>query len=122
VRKLEEPKFKETEPMKSKAPAEPATYLEDLTVGEDLLRPARDRVVFIRAPRRLTAAQLTTALGSMAEDDPRWLAVHQVIDEALAFAMLEVSAPVARNRDHAAGRVDELATLKQRLLSERKAT
>jgi hypothetical protein len=79
------------------------------------------RVMFIRAPRRLSAAQLNAALGGMDDDDPRWLAVNQVLDQELAAAMFDVSAPDARNRDHAGGRVEALSTLKQRLNDARKA-
>jgi hypothetical protein len=79
------------------------------------------RVMFIRAPKRLSPAQLAQALGSMADDDPRWLGFHQILDEELSAAALDVSAPTAVNRDHAGGRMDALATLKQRLLTARQA-
>ncbi len=79
------------------------------------------RVMFIRAPRRLSVAQLNAALGGMTDDDPRWLAVHQVLDQELAAAMFDVSAPNSTNRDHAGGRVEALSTLKQRLIDARKA-
>lgn len=78
------------------------------------------RAIFMRAPRRLTQSELSLALQSMEDSDPRWLAVHQIVDEELAAATLEVSDPNPKNRDHAGGRVDALATLKQRLHDERK--
>lgn len=78
------------------------------------------RVMFIRAPKRLSPQQLVAALSGMSDDDPRWLALHQILDEELAAAALDVSAPVSENRDHAGGRVDALATLKKRLMDERK--
>lgn len=81
--------------------------------------PGAARVMFIRAPKRLSPAQLATALGSMADDDPRWLAVHQILDEQLAGAMFDVTAPRSTNRDHSAGQAEALSTLKQRLFDER---
>lgn len=80
------------------------------------------RVVFIRAPRRLTPEQLVIALASMAEDDPRWLAFHQLLDEELATAVLDSSNPDSSDGKirHAGGRVEALSTLKQRLVDERK--
>jgi len=78
------------------------------------------RVMFIRTPRRLTTSQLNVALGGMSDDDPRWLAIHQILDEELVAAMIDVSAPTTSNRDHAGGRVDALSTLKQRLVDSRK--
>jgi len=78
------------------------------------------RIVFLRAPaQRLTPEQIASALGSMADDDPRWLAVHQLLDEELGAAIFDVTAPNAENRDHAAGRGEALATLKQKLLEHR---
>lgn len=82
------------------------------------------RVIFVRAPRRLTQEQVVLALGSMNDDDPRWLAFHQLLDEELAAAVLDSSSPDlpdTRMR-HAGGRVEALATLKQRLVDERKKT
>lgn len=80
------------------------------------------RVIFIRAPKRLTPAQVAMALQSMADDDPRWLAVHQLIDEELSSAVLENSSGTATDERvrHAGGRVAALSELKQRLLEERK--
>lgn len=80
------------------------------------------RVVFIRAPKRLTSAQVAIALQSMADDDSRWLAVHQILDEELATAVLDSSSPALKKKlvRHAGGRVDALSTLKQRLFDERK--
>jgi hypothetical protein len=75
--------------------------------------------MFIRSPGRLTSPQISTALGGMRDDDPRWLAVHQLLDEQLASAMLDVASPSCTNRDHAGGRVDELCTLKKRLMDAR---
>jgi hypothetical protein len=79
------------------------------------------RVMFIRTPRRLTVEQLNTALGGMDDDDSRWLAVNQMLDEELAGAMLDVSARNNSDRDHDSGRVEALSTLKQRLNDARKA-
>ncbi len=64
------------------------------------------------------------ALGSMNDDDPRWLAVHQLLDEELATAVLDSSSPDLPDAKvrHAGGRVDALSTLKQRLVDERKKT
>lgn len=76
------------------------------------------RVMFIRAPKRLSSAQVAAAVGSMSDDDPRWLAVHQIIDEELSAAMFDSSSsdlPDHKVR-HAGGRVDALSTLKKRLL------
>lgn len=75
------------------------------------------RVMFIRAPKRLEEKQLKLALGGLAEDHPVWLAFNQLIDEELASAMLDVSARTAESREHAAGRIEACATLKQRLLA-----
>lgn len=75
--------------------------------------------MFVRAPKRLSPAQLAQAFGSMSDDDPRWIAMHQLLDEELATAMLDVSSPQCGNRDHAGGRVDALSTLKQRMLNAR---
>ena len=77
------------------------------------------RVLYIRAPNRLSPPQLAAAFSSMSDDDPRWLAVNQVLDEEHASAMLDVTAPSSANRDHAAGRGEALATLKQRLANLR---
>lgn len=86
------------------------------------LNTPQGRVVFIRAPKRLTPQQSGMALQSMPDDDPRWLAVHQMIDEALATAVLESSNPKATDSEirHAGGAVDALSTLKERLLTTRK--
>jgi hypothetical protein len=80
------------------------------------------RVVYIRAPRRLSPEQLVMALASMAEDDPRWLAFHQILDEELATAMLDTSNPEFSDAKirHASGRVEAMSTLKQRLFDERR--
>lgn len=75
------------------------------------------RVMFIRSPRRLDPAQLKAALGGLQEDHPVWLAVNQLVDEELASAMLDVSRAHAPEREHAAGRIDACAALKQRLLA-----
>ena len=86
----------------------------------ELQMPA-GRVIFIRTPRRLTAAQTAQALQSMADDDPRWLVIHQFIDEELASAMLDSSSETLSSRRvrHAGGRVAALSQLKQRLYEER---
>jgi hypothetical protein len=80
------------------------------------------RVIFIRAPKRLSAEQLVMALGSMADDDPRWIAINQVLDEELAAAALDVTNPDTPDTKmrHASGRMDALAALKQRLVDERR--
>lgn len=80
------------------------------------------RVIFIRAPKRLTKAQIAQALGSMPDDDPRWLAVHQLVDEQMAAAMFDSSSPDLPDTKvrHAGGRVEALATLKQSLYDARK--
>jgi len=80
------------------------------------------RVVFIRSPRLLTPEQIVLALASMAEDDPRWLAVHQLLDQELATAALNASNPALGDSQvrHAGGAMDALATLKQRLFDERR--
>ena len=46
--------------------------------------PAPARVVFIRSPKPMSEELLRQALGSMSEDDPRWLAFNQLLDRALA--------------------------------------
>lgn len=81
------------------------------------------RVIFIRAPKRLTKAQIAQALGSLPDDDPRWLAVHQLVDEQMAAAMFDSSSPDLSDSKvrHAGGRVEALATLKQSLYDARKA-
>ena len=81
------------------------------------------RVIFMRAPKRLTKAQIAQALGSMPDDDPRWLAVHQLVDEQMASAMFDSSSPDLPDTKvrHAGGRVEALATLKQSLYDARKA-
>jgi len=79
------------------------------------LQTAGGRVIFIRTPKQLSASQLVLALGSMDDNDPRWLAINQILDQELAAAALDVSAPTCDNRDHAAGRMEGLAILKQRL-------
>lgn len=78
---------------------------------------AEGRIMFLRAPRRLDPAQLKTALGGLAEDHPVWLAFNQLVDEELASAMLDVSRPIPLAREHAAGRIEACAALKQRLLA-----
>jgi hypothetical protein len=78
------------------------------------------RVMFVRAPKRLTREQVNVAIGGMSDDDPRWLAINQLLDEELASAMLDVSAPSPANRDHAGGQVDALARLKVRDTEARK--
>jgi hypothetical protein len=78
------------------------------------------RILYIRAPKRLSRAQIADALASMADDDPRWLAVHQLIDEELATVMFDATDRVSVNREHAAGQAYVLMALKQRLLDERK--
>lgn len=78
------------------------------------------RVVFIRTPKRLTAAQVSNALCSMPEDDPRWLALHQVIDEELSTALYDVTARRSDVRDYDSGRAAAISALKERLLTERK--
>lgn len=94
--------------------APPAVQAIDLGPG---------RAIFVRAPRRLDKAQLALALSSMGDEDPRWVAVHQLIDEELSAAMLDASSPDltdARVR-HAGGRVEALSMLKKRLYEERSA-
>ena len=79
------------------------------------------RVVFIRAPKRLNEQQVTLALASMADDDPRWLAFHQLLDEELATAALDSSSAQLTDAmiRHAGGRMEALSVLKNRLLNER---
>jgi len=88
------------------------------------LETAGGRVIFVRSPRRLSQEQLALALGSMHDDDPRWIAVNQILDEELAAAVLDSSSPDLTDAKvrHAGGRVDALSTLKQRLVDERKKT
>lgn len=81
--------------------------------------PSGNRVVFVRSPRRLSPELLHQALGSMPDDDPRWIAFHQILDEEIASAMLDVTAEVNPSRDHAAGVVAGLTQLKQRLVDTR---
>ena len=80
------------------------------------------RVIFIRTPKRLSPEQLVIALASMSDDDPRWIAFHQVLDEEVATASLDATNPEASDAKmrHASGRMEGLATLKQRLNDERK--
>lgn len=77
--------------------------------------------IFIQTRRRLTKEQLVQALGSMADDDPRWLALHQVIDEALAAAVLDSADPRLEpgKGTYAGGRTAALAELKKRLVDLR---
>ena len=89
------------------------------------LTPAgeRQRVIFIRhAYKRMDEAQLRAALTSVDADDPRLAAIEQLIDEELGEAMLAASDPALdpAKGTHAGGRVDALATLKNRVRELRK--
>jgi hypothetical protein len=78
---------------------------------------APSRVLFIRSPRRLSEDELRMALAGLTEDDPRWLAFNQVLDEELAAAVLDSSAPDLdpTKGTYPGGRVAALAELKNRL-------
>lgn len=80
------------------------------------------RVIFIRTPKRLTPAQLALAMGGFTDDDPRWLAINQILDEELSTRSLEATNPKATDQEmrSATGGMDALATLKARLDAERK--
>ncbi len=86
------------------------------------LQTPSGRVMFIRAPKRLSPAQIAQAIGSMSDDDPRWLAINQLLDEELAAAMFDSSSSELPDHKvrHAGGRVDALSTLKQKLVDARK--
>lgn len=86
------------------------------------LQTPSGRVMFIRAPKRLSPAQIAQAMASMSDDDPRWLAINQMLDEELAAAMFDSSSadlPDSKVR-HAGGQVSALSTLKQKYLDARK--
>lgn len=86
--------------------------------AQEIITP-HGRVLIIRAPQQLSDQQLRDALSSMADDDPRWLAVNQLIDTELAAAVLDVSTPEHKTRDHAGGRIEVLTVLKAKLLELR---
>lgn len=88
------------------------------------LQTAAGRVIFIRTPRRLSPEQVVLALTSMDDEDPRWLAFNQILDEELATRTLDSTNPDAPDHRmrHASGGIEALATLKQRLSDERKKT
>lgn len=81
------------------------------------------RVIFIRAPRPMSDDQLRAAISSMDEDDPRWLAVNQLLDRALAAAVYDSSDPKldASKGTYPGGRVAALSELKSELVSFRQA-
>ena len=76
------------------------------------------KLIFIRhSYKRMDEAQLRAALKSVDADDPRLAAIEQLIDEELGEAMFAASSPSLDHTKgtHAGGRVDALATLKQRI-------
>jgi len=87
--------------------------------------PARQpqRVIFVHHTyKRMPPEQLRAALSSVDADDPRIVAIEQLIDEELGDAMLSASDPNIDHTKgtHAGGRVDALATLKNRIGELRK--
>ena len=85
--------------------------------------PAPARVVFIRSPKPMSEELLRQALGSMSEDDPRWLAFNQLLDRALAAAVYDSSDPQldASKGTYSGGRVGALSELKAELHQYRAA-
>jgi hypothetical protein len=80
--------------------------------------PPPARVIYIRhAYPRMDETQLRRALASVPPDDPRLVAIRQLIDEELGAAFLEVSMRdrTPEQRAHAAGSIAALADLKNRL-------
>lgn len=75
------------------------------------------RVVFIRAPRRLSDEELAMALAGLEEGSPVWLAVNQILDEEFASAVLDASASTLdpSRGTFPGGKIAALAELKDRL-------
>ncbi len=76
------------------------------------------RVIFIQSrAARLSDDQLRLALGSMGDEDPRWLAFNQLLDRALASAMLDVTDPRldTSKGTYPGGQVAALAELKKEI-------
>jgi len=88
----------------------------------DTIELAGGRAIFIPTRgKRMTREQIAMALGSMPEDDPRWLAINQIIDEEFAAAVLDTTDPQldASKGTYPGGKTAALAELKKRLVDLR---
>lgn len=83
----------------------------------DTVERAGGRVVFIRAPRRMSEEELRAALGGLEDGAPAWMAVNQLLDEELAAAVLDASDGnlVPGRGTYPGGKIAALAELKDRL-------
>lgn len=87
------------------------------TRTRDTLTTPAGRVVFIRAAKRLSEAESAAALSSIEESHPAWVAINQILDEELATAVLDASAPNLNPAlgTYPGGKIAALGELKDRL-------